>query len=95
MTRVVAGVTEEEFLYNEMLRYAVAQRLTIVGEASSRVTAEQKLRTPHIPWADIVAFRNIIVHEYFGIYWPLVWQTAVDHAPALRAQVAALLALES
>jgi len=30
------------------------------------------------------------VHEYFGIYWPLVWQTAVDHAPVLRVRIAAI-----
>jgi uncharacterized protein with HEPN domain len=39
--------------------------------------------------------RNILVHEYFGIYWPLVWQTAVDHAPGLRVQVAMILRAES
>ena len=43
-----------------------------------------------MPWQDIVGLRNILVHEYFGIYWPLVWQTAVDHAPILRAQIAAI-----
>jgi uncharacterized protein with HEPN domain len=29
--------------------------------------------------------RNIVVHEYFGICWPFVWKTAVDHAPVLRS----------
>lgn len=47
--KMTSGLTEEEFLDNEMLRYAVAQRLTVVGEACSRVSAELKLRTPHIP----------------------------------------------
>jgi len=37
-----------------------------------------------------MGLRNILVHEYFGIHWPLVWQTAVDHAPVLRAQIAAI-----
>jgi uncharacterized protein with HEPN domain len=47
-----------------------------------------------VPWPDIVGLRNILVHEYFGIYWPLVWQTAVDHAPVLRGQVAEILSAE-
>ncbi len=45
-----------------------------------------------MPWPDIV--RNILVHEYFGIHWPLVWQTATDHAPVLRAQIAEILQAE-
>jgi uncharacterized protein with HEPN domain len=47
-----------------------------------------------VPWADITGLRNILVHEYFGIYWPLVWQTATDHAPPLRQQIDAILETE-
>jgi uncharacterized protein with HEPN domain len=47
-----------------------------------------------VPWLDIVGLRNILVHEYFGIHWPLVWQTAVDHAPVLRNQIADILAAD-
>lgn len=43
-----------------------------------------------MPWQDIVGLRNILVHEYFGIHWPLVWQTAADHVPVLRAQIGAI-----
>jgi uncharacterized protein with HEPN domain len=28
---------------------------------------------PHIPWPQIVAFRNILIHAYFGIDWNVVW----------------------
>jgi uncharacterized protein with HEPN domain len=36
----------------------------------------------------------MLVHEYFGIHWPLVWQTAADHAPTLRAEIAEILRAE-
>jgi uncharacterized protein with HEPN domain len=91
VAKMIAGRTEREFLDDEVLRYAVAQRLTVVGEAAGRLSPEISERNPSIPWADIVGFRNILVHQYFGIYWPLVWQTAKDHAPALRAQIAEIL----
>ena len=41
----IAGRTEVEFLADETLCYAVAQRLTTVGEAS-RPTTETLLRPP-------------------------------------------------
>ena len=75
---------------DDTLCYAVAQRLTTVGEAVARLSPEVKARDVSVPWQDIVGLRNILVHEYFGICWPLVWQTAVDHAPVLRAQIASI-----
>jgi uncharacterized protein with HEPN domain len=90
IARAVAGRTEADFVADETLCYAVAQRLTTVGEAVARLSPEVKARDASVPWQDIVGLRNILVHEYFGIYWPLVWQTAVDHAPVLRAQITAI-----
>jgi uncharacterized protein with HEPN domain len=95
IARAIAGRTETDFLADETLCYAVAQKLTIIGEAVTRLSAEIKARHGSVPWPDIVGSRNILVHEYFGIYWPLVWQTAADHAPVLRRQVAEILYAES
>jgi uncharacterized protein with HEPN domain len=95
IAKAITGRTEAEFIVDETLCYAVAQRLTIIGEAVARLTPEITARHNSVPWPDIVGLRNILVHEYFGIYWPLVWQTAVDHAPVLRVQVAAILRAES
>jgi uncharacterized protein with HEPN domain len=94
IAKVVSGRTEADFLADETLCYAVAQKLTIIGEAVARLSPELTARRSSVPWPDIVGLRNILVHEYFGIYWPLVWQTAVDHAPVLRGQVAEILNAE-
>jgi uncharacterized protein with HEPN domain len=90
IARAVSDKTETEFLADETLCYAVAQRLTMIGEAVARLSPDIKAQHSSVPWQDIVGLRNILVHEYFGIYWPLVWQTAVDHAPVLRAQIAVI-----
>jgi uncharacterized protein with HEPN domain len=94
VAKMTGGRTEAEFLGDETLRYAVAHRLTVVGEAAAKLSPELRERHPSVPWADIVGLRNILVHEYFGIHWPLVWQTATDHAPLLRAQIAEVLRAE-
>jgi uncharacterized protein with HEPN domain len=66
-----------------------------MGEAVGRLSPEITARYKSVPWRDIVGLLNILVHEYFGIDWPFVWQIAVDHAPALRVQVAEILRSES
>lgn len=91
IAKAISGRTEVDFLADETLSCAVAQKLTIIGEAAARLRPEIKARHNAVPWPDIVGLRNILVHEYFGIHWPLVWQTAVDHAPVLRRQVAEIV----
>ena len=94
IAKAISGRTEADFLADETLCYAVAQKLTIIGEAVARLSPEITVRNDSVLWPDIAGLQNILVHEYFGIYWPLVWQTAVDHAPVLRAQVAGILNAE-
>lgn len=91
----ISGMESEQFLQSELVRSAVVQKLAIMGEAAARVSPELKSREPQIPWAQIVAFRNILVHAYFGIDWDEVWQVARNRCPSLREQVARILAAES
>ena len=68
IAKTLTGRREADFLADETLCYAVAQRLTVIGEAVARLTAEITARHNSVPWLDIVGLRNILVHEYFGIY---------------------------
>lgn len=90
IAKVIADKTVQDFLADETLCYAVAQRFPTVGEAIGRLGPEIKARDSSVPWQDIIGLRNILVHEYFGIHWPLVWQTAVDDAPELREKIVAI-----
>ena len=47
-----------------------------------------------MPWPQIVAFRNILVHAYFGIDWEEVWRSAKNRCPVLRDQMVEILAEE-
>ena len=49
-------------------------RLSIVGENANKLSAKLRSRHPQIPWADMVAFRNIVSHEYHRIDPALVWE---------------------
>jgi uncharacterized protein with HEPN domain len=73
----------------------VVQKLAVIGEAAARVSDELKASQPQVPWPQIVAFRNILVHAYFGIDWDVVWRAAKNRCPVLREQVALILAGES
>lgn len=85
------GIQESEFLKNDLIRSAVLQKLTVIGEAAARLPEDLCKRYPEIPWSDIAGFRNIAVHAYFAVEWPIVWVAATEEAPLLRDQIAEIL----
>lgn len=91
----IAGASFEAFQKSELLRSAVVQKLGVIGEAAARLPEQVKTRNPQVPWPQIVAFRNILVHAYFGLDWDVVWRAAKNRCPVLREQVAAILAARS
>lgn len=91
LERFLAGVALEEFLYDDLLRSAVLQKLVVIGEASGRVSAELRMRAADIPWTDAIGFRNFVVHAYFALDWEIVWITATQRAPTFVRQVRELM----
>lgn len=87
----IGGRSREQFLEDRTVRAAVLYELTIIGEATSHLSAELRSRHADIPWPDIAGFRNVVVHEYFGVSWPIVWDTATRDVPELRARVIGIL----
>jgi len=94
IARFIRGKTLEQLFSDELLMSALANQFTIVGEAASRVTAGLRERYPRVPWVKAKAMRNVIVHEYRGIDWELIWTTAAEQVPLLRRQVAEILDAE-
>ena len=90
----VAGQSFDSFLANRMLRRAVLQLLTVIGEAAARLPEEFRLRHPEIDWPSIVGFRNRAIHAYFAVKWSIVWEAATRDAPELARQVAGILATD-
>jgi uncharacterized protein with HEPN domain len=65
--RFIQGIEREDFFGDELRQSAVLQKLILIGEAAARLPEEFIKRHPEVEWADIVAFRNIAVHEYFAV----------------------------
>jgi uncharacterized protein with HEPN domain len=94
IARFLINLEKEAFLGDELRQSAVLQKLLVIGEAASRLSAEFRIRHADIEWPDIVGLRNIAVHQYFGVSWETVWNTATQDVPGLRERIAAILAAE-
>ena len=75
--------TRESLDNDRMLTLSIVKSVEIVGEAASRVTGDGRQELPEIPWADIVAMRNRLIHVYFDIDLDRVWDTVTDDLPPL------------
>lgn len=74
---------------NIEFRLAAERAVEIVGEAASRVTSETKGSMSGLPWREIIATRNIIVHGYGAIDRDILWRILTVHLPELIDLLAA------
>ena len=63
----------------------VARELSIIGEASSRLSQEFRDAHVEIPFRNIIGMRNIIIHEYTGVDAQFLWDTGKQDLPLLKA----------
>ncbi|MCP4456478.1 MAG: DUF86 domain-containing protein [Cytophagales bacterium] len=78
------GLSQEEFTNNAAIRLASVKVLEIIREAAKHISESIKDNFPEIPWERIVAFRNVLVHEYFQIDLEIVWRVVQDEIPGLK-----------
>jgi uncharacterized protein with HEPN domain len=45
----------------------------VIGEAVSALIDLLEEQFPHYPWRMVKDFRNLIIHEYFGVDTKIVW----------------------
>ena len=84
-------VTYEHYLGDERTRLAVERALTIIGEATKRMSRSFREAHPEIPWPRIVGLRNVLMHEYDEIDNHRIFVIATELVPKLVAQLSALL----
>ena len=80
------------FEQSHVLRDAVILNFIVIGEAAKSLDTSLTQQHPHIQWKSVAGFRDILVHQYRRTRLELVWRTAQEDLPALKAAVTAMLA---
>lgn len=79
------GLDFVAFAKNPMAVDAVVRNLEVLGEAAGRIPEEIRAAVPGIEWRKIIALRNVLAHEYFGIHTKIVWDVIVEKLEPLEA----------
>ena len=76
-----------------MMRFACVKQIEIIGGAANNITSETKAIFTDLEWQQIIGMRHILVHEYFGVDFDLIWQVVIDDLPLLKEKI--LIAIDT
>lgn len=80
----VKGCDYKTFLAEPMRQDAIVRNVQIIGEAAKRVPQDICDRYSTIPWRQLKAIRDVIVHNYYEIVPETVWRVATEELPGLK-----------
>lgn len=90
--RFTVGKTFDDYERDELLRAGVERQLGIIGEAAGQLARHFPDLAEHISdFRQIIAFRNILVHDYSRVDDRIVWAKVQQFVPPLAEEVNALL----
>ncbi len=85
------GLDYEAFCADVKTVKAILYDLAVIGEAARSLLPDIQDVSPELPWEEMRAMRNLVVHEYFRVNLQIAWTTIKEDLPPLIDQVRALL----
>ena len=86
------GMNYETFSADLKTQYAVDRCFEIIGEATRQLPESFLNDHTEIEWQKMIAFRNILIHEYFRVERKIQWNIIKNILPSLRSRLDSLLA---
>lgn len=59
----------------------------LVGEAATCLPVDWRARHSQIPWREIIAMRNVMIHGYDVVMPEVLWNVATSDVPKLREAI--------
>ncbi len=81
------GLDQQVFIANGLVFDATLRNLELLGEAATHIPIEHRDARPSIPWRQIIATRNRLIHGYLGIDNDTLWSIIRDDIPGLLTEL--------
>ena len=88
------GVSREQLESDVMRQSAILYQITIMGEATKRLSREFRAQHTEVPWDNIAGMRDIIAHQYDRLDLNIVWQVIQRNIPELLSMIVPLLPVQ-
>ncbi len=80
----VKGMSFAQFSTDLKSCDATIRCIEVIGEATKRIPEEIREKNPSIPWRDMAAMRDRIIHGYFTVELESVWIAIKEEIPKLK-----------
>ena len=74
---------------------ALERFVEVIGEAAGRLSEGTRKNAPEVPWHEVIAMRNRLVHGYFAVDFDILWTVVDDDLPKLISQLESLIGDDS
>jgi uncharacterized protein with HEPN domain len=86
-----AGFDVAAFQEDDQTLSAVIRTCEMIGEAAQGLPEVIWEQYPEVPWKEMAGMRDRLIHSYFEVDVPRVWETFRRRLPELRWQVQQIL----
>ena len=87
INRYIGSKNYDEFMEDDMCSDACVLMLSEIGEKSGCLSTRFKEENNDINWQEIKDMRNIMIHNYEGINYDIVWDTIKEDIPEIEKKV--------
>jgi len=77
------GMDRNAFIESGLVYDATVRNIELIGEAATHIPIEVRKENEQIPWRQMIATRNILIHAYLGIDNDILWSIISTDIPDL------------
>lgn len=77
------GITKQELQEDTLTQDAIIRNITVIGEATNKMSKDFIQKHPELPIREAVTMRNKLIHDYSFVDCDILWDTAKKDIPQL------------
>lgn len=89
--RYTDSISRAQLEANDEKLSAILYQITIIGEATKRLSQQCSQQHSEVPWREMAGMRDVIVHEYDQLDFDVVWDVVKNKLSELLSLIEPLV----